>query len=66
MIAFHGNPKLSYELKDKIIKLGHDTRWNLDSFSLTYILNDCLLVEPLGYDERCSCNVLTAEQFLEL
>lgn len=66
MIAFHGSPELSRELKEKIKELGHGTIWNLDSVNLIYILNDNYLISPLRDDERCNCDVLTAEQFLEL
>lgn len=66
MIAFYGNPKLSYELKNKIRELGYATIWNLDSVNLIYILNDSYLVSPLRDGEQCNCDVLTAEQFLEL
>lgn len=66
MIAFHGSAKLSCELREKIKKLGYDTRWNLNSDNLIYILNDNYLVDILGVYERCNCDVLTAEQFLEL
>ena len=66
MIAFHGSPELSRELREKVKELGHDTRWNLNSVSIIYILNDNYLISPLMGDERCNCDVLTAEQFLEL
>ena len=66
MIAFHGSPKLSCELREKIKELGHGSVWNLDSISMIYILNDNYLISPLMVGERCNCDVLTAEQFLEL
>ena len=66
MIAFHGSPKLSRELREKIKELGHDTIWSLDSTSIIYILNDEYLISPLRDGEICNCDVLTAEQFLEL
>lgn len=66
MIAFYGSPELSRELKEKIKELGHGTIWSLDSVSLIYILNDNYLISPLSDDETCNCDVLTAEQFLEL
>ena len=66
MIAFHGSPELSRELREKVKELGHGTIWNLDSVNIIYILNDNYLVRPLGGYERCNCDILTAEQFLEL
>lgn len=66
MIAFHGSPELSCKLREKIKELGHSTIWNLDSDNLIYILNDSYLISPLMDNEICNCDVLTAEQFLEL
>lgn len=66
MIAFHGSLELSRELREKIKELGHGTIWNLDSVNIIYILNDNYLIRPLRDGERCHCDVLTAEQFLEL